>query len=260
MIKNITGLLVSVWLIASCSVVGDPDEIILVNIGTDYFLEVSQSLVSGPNALRIDITSFDTDNCENSYIDFSYSSSPNLIRINLDDIVDPINCVSLNEPVSDFLDFELLKGRYDMTILFKDILQNDGEVEVTDDQFKLKLETENGVVVLRQQITMLPDGYVWGRMKINDVEDLSQVKLLITELKQNNFESELSNGNYGHFEIDGHLVSILSGEPHKGITESFIMKQNQSFGEMQLLLSQFSESHPKVDIEFFSSEGETYQN
>ncbi len=256
--KKILSLLVSILCIASCSVIEDPEEITLVNIGTDYFLEVSQSLQTGPNSLRIDITSLDTDNCESSYIDHTYKALPHLIRVNLNDIVHPSPCIQQKGAIQSSIELPLEQWKYEMNILFKGIVQNDGSLEVTEDKFKLKLETENGIVVLRQEINIIPDGYIWGRLKIANVDDLNGVKNTIEEIRQNNSKSELSNGNYGYFEVDGNLVTLLTGESVSGITETFLLKQDQSFSDLQLYAARFSELHPEVAIELYSSEGASY--
>jgi len=256
--KKIIGLLVLVSWLAACSVIDEPEEITLVNIGTEYYIELGQSLQIGPNSLRIDISTFDTNNCESSYIDFTFEALPHLIRINLDDTVHPSPCIKTEEAIQSSIDLPLSQGVYEMNILLKGIVQNDGAVVVTKDKFKLKLETENGVIVLRQEINIIPDGYVWGRFKVLDANDLTEVKKAVQKIRDSNSKSELANGNYGYFEVNGHQVTLLTGAPASGITETFLLKSDQAFSALESLMVRFSELHPNVKIELYDSQGAFY--
>jgi len=253
--KKLFFIYIAFGCLGSCSLIEDPEEITIVNIGTDYFLEVSQKLSQGPNPFQIDISSIDKDHCQNSSISLSTIHHGQDITLNLKDIIDPAKCIPLEESVKAEVDLNLEVGLYNINVSLKDITQNRGILEVTGERFKMELETENGIVVLRQEIQIIPDGYFWGQFKINDIQDLSSVKSFLIELQKEHLDNDLNDGNYGYFELKGGHI-VFDAEEVGSLVENFIFKEQHSFLEVRKTVSDFNERHPSIDIELFHSSGD----
>jgi len=241
--------------LASCSLIEEPEEITIVNIGTDYVLEVSQKLSPGPNPFQIDISSIETDNCQNSTIGLSTTHSGNDITLDLKDIINPNKCIRVSESVKANVDLSLELGLYNIVVSLKDITQNQGILEVTEERFKMELETENGIVVLRQEILRIPDEYFWGQFKLNDIQELSAVKNFLVELQNDHSKNELSDGNYGYFKLNSGSLQFENSEVGS-LVENFIFKENHSFLQVKNAVSNFAERHPSVDVQLFHSSGD----
>lgn len=258
MTKALLYLTVLIITISSCSLFEEPDELTIVNIGTDYFVELSQTLVPGKNALELRVTSLEQNTCDGSYIDINSQLTSNQIQLILGEIISPEPCAKTVNQLTSNIEYALTESNYDINISLKDIAQNHGHIMVTDDKFTIELETENGITIGQQTINIIPDGFVWGSISTNDIRQTQSMKSLLNELEISNHPHSLKDGNYSHFEIEDSNVDIKDIENQGTYYEYFLLKQQSTFHTIQTQLESFSEENQLIRISAFSSMGETF--
>lgn len=259
MLKVILFLVVLCLYLPGCSILEEPDELIIVNISADYVIELSQSLQLGPNLLMINVRSTDTKNCDNSYIDMSTNASGDQIQIILGEIIHSIPCDNIDGFIEAKSSFEVSPRQYNINISLKNVVQNFGVIDVSSDRYQLNLESENGISLKYPMVKIIPDGYVWGQIKLNEVDHESTLKSVILETQQKNSSHNLGDGNYSYFIIkDGELV-LPQENANNMLPNSFIVKQEESFEELTNRFETFLMQY-KADIQLISSTGDKYSN
>lgn len=244
--------------VSSCSLFEEPEQLTIVNIGTDYFVELSQTLQSGTNPLLLNVTSIEQNNCKDSYIDIQSNLIGRQINLTLGEIISPSQCAKTDHQLSSDVEFELQESDYNINISLKDIVQNHGHIMVSDEKFTIELETENGITIGQQTINIIPDGYVWGSISANDIRNVESIKNLISDLEAQHLPHNLNNGNYSYFEVKDGKVSILDTQEEGTYFEHFLLKQEGFFKDFRQELVFFSEENPNISMSVFDSVGNSY--
>jgi len=245
-------------ILQACSVFEDPEEFTLVNIDDNYIIELSQTLQVGPNALLFNIQSIQTDNCIDSHIDVESNIVQNQLQLILGDIVTQEPCQKIQNQLESSAVFALKPRDYRLNISLKDVTQNFGIVYVSEENFFIDLETENGIIIDQQKVSIIPDGYIWGSITMSKSQDLLQLKNLMDHLESMTQPNDLGDGDYSFFEIKNGSL-ILSDESTKNLLEEqFIFKQKSKFDVLKISLSHFAEQYPNAKIEVLNSIGESF--
>lgn len=259
MLKMILFSAVFCLYLSGCSVLEEPDELTIVNISADYVIELSQSLQLGPNLLMINVQSTETKNCKNSYIDLSTNATGNQIQLILGEIIHSNPCDNIDGFIEAQSSFEVSPRQYSINISLKNVVQNFGVIDVSLDRYQLNLESENGIYIKDPMVKIIPDGYVWGQIKLDEVDHQSTLESVILEAQQKNSSHNLDDGNYSYFIIeDGEIVLPLENS-NDIIPYSFIVKQEESFEALTNRFETFSQQYA-ADIQLISSTGDQYLN
>lgn len=242
-----------------CSVLEEPDELSIVNISADYVVELSQSLQLGPNLLMINVQSTETKNCQNSYIDLSTNVTGDQIQLILGEVIHSNPCDQIDGFIEAESFFEVSPRQYSINISLKNVVQNHGVINVSLDRYQLNLESENGIYIKDPMIKIIPDGYVWGKINLDEIGPQSTLETVVLEAHQKNSLHNLEDGNYSHFIIKDGEIQLPQEDITDTLTKSFIVKQEESFEEITKRFETFSLQY-KSTIQLLSSTGDTYSN
>lgn len=257
MIKVNHFLFLLICSLSACSVLEEPEELAIINIGTDYIIELNQTLQLGPNSLMINVQHSDTQNCANSYIDMSASLVGDQIQLILGEVIHEGPCQMSNELITAHSSFDLSPRQYDINISIKNVAQNHGTIDVSLDRYSLHLDSENGILIEDPIVKIIPDQYAWGLINFDLSEHQSTISELIREVQNDNIPHNLDDGNYGYFDIKDGAIHVNQNGSSGRFKEVFILKQKESFDDLISgfeLLSQF----PQVQIQLFNSTGAEY--
>jgi len=260
MLKAYIYLFILSFLAQACSVFEEPEEFTLVNIGTDYIIELSQTLQLGSNAMLFNIKTTQMDNCIDSHIDVESKIIENQLQLILGDIITHNPCLQIPNQLESSAKFTLSTRDYDINISLKDVIQNFGTVSVSDESFTIELETENGIIIGQQKINIIPDDYIWGRIGISDINNKSQLKNIVKHIQSINQPHALKDGNYSFFEIREATLSLPRSTEKLIAEEEFLVRQTADFEIIKNSLAQFSEQFPEAKIQIMNSVGESILN
>jgi len=258
MSKSIRYIIALFCVLQSCSVFEDPEEFTFVNVGADYIIELSQSLEIGNNALLFNIQSTQMNNCVESHIDVKTSVTNSELQLILGNIISQDPCLRIPNQLESSAKFDLDTRNYNINISLQDVIQNFGTVAVSNESFTIELETENGIIIGQQKINIIPDGFVWGRIGIADIQNLAPLKNVISLMQNATKKHDLKDGNYSFFEIRNANIVLPKSTARIAAKEEFIFKQTSDFDLLTDALSQFSEQYPDATIQVFNSTGDSF--
>lgn len=244
----------------ACSVLEEPEELTIINIGADYILELSQTLQLGPNALMINVQHSATKNCANSFIDLSASLVGDQIQLVLGEIIQNEPCFITDELIDAQSSFDLSPRQYDINISIKDVAQNHGTIDVSLDSYSIALDSENGILLEEPMIKIIPDQIAWGLITFDEAEHQSAIANLINESKEKNTYHNLVDGNYGYFTIKDSELNLSGLSTNESYNEIFIIKQKESFDELTSRFELLSQQDPSIKIQLLNSTGAVYAN
>jgi len=258
MSKSVLYIIALFCVLQSCSVFEEPEEFTFVNVGADYIIELSQTLETGINALLFNIQSTQINNCIESHIDVKTSVTDSELQLILGNIISQDPCIRIANQLESSAKFDLGIRNYNINISLQDVIQNYGTVAVSNESFTIELETENGIIIGQQKINIIPDGYVWGRVGVADIQNLAALKNVISFIKNATFKHDLKDGNYSFFEIRNSNIELPKNTDRIAAKEEFIFKQESDFDLLKNALSQFSEQYPSAKIEVYNSTGDSF--
>lgn len=258
MFKSIIYILALFCVLQSCSVFEEPEEFAFVNVGTDYIIELSQTLETGSNALLFNIQSIQLNNCIESHIDVKSNIISNEIQLVLGNIISPEPCIRIPNQLESSAKFDLDTRNYSINISLQDVIQNFGTVAVSNESFTIELETENGIIVGQQKINIIPDGYVWGSIGILNLQNHADLKRIQAHIQSVTQKHELDDGNYSFFEVKNENVIVPKHGDRIAAKEEFLFKETTDFELLKNALSLFAEQFPDAKIQVMNSTGDSF--
>lgn len=256
-LTKLTILILSIIAFCFSGCVKEADQTTIINIDTEFALEVQQELQAGKNPMQIVIQTIQAPNCTNSSILYSSEVDGTQIDLSIKGISEGEPCFIGNQNISEVSNFFLANGTYNMDITVRDVVINSGIVEISNEKIKLDLQSLDGIRLGKTEVNIIPDDYFWGTISFSESEYTSAAIAFETELKAKFLDSELSDGNYSHFEMNNGAIQFPDQEQTNSIQIHFIHQLNFNKEELDAMLGQFREAYPSVILEGFTGFGET---
>lgn len=243
----------------SCDKVESPQRVI--NIDKEFTIEMIEVLSPDQNSLAFNITTIENQECLNSSITFSASSRTELIRIILEGINTPENCVSGNQLISSTIPFSTPNDQIEVEIQLSDVINNNGKIEVNEDgnQYSLTMETEHGFRISNTVLNTIPKGYFWGYIGTNNIQIINAFEGFLNEISNEGIDAIFSDGNYGHFNIDNQNIDKVKGKEDLQNEVIFLKELTGSKEQIEQIAEEFRVQYgTDLVLKVFTSEGEIY--
>lgn len=237
----------------SCSVLEEPESQTIINLSDLYEISLNQQLKSGKNALILEISTKEDLHCPEATFDVSRSTSGKVFSITISDAPKIENCVHelirLTESVPTGID----QGTYDISFNVNSIVTDSGFLNVGDQEFELQLSTFDGITLSNPVLKMIPDETVWGVVytKVGGTPD--EVDLVSDIVSQLLDPIELSDGEYGYFNIKNKEWNLKFPFDESGevTSKSFLNSSTTDINTFTTLKKEMEEQYPNIGIEIF---------
>ena len=233
----------------------------LVDIPIAFRIEMKEKLQPGPRPLELILSSLEVLECTNYTIDYELDQNKSSIRLALKDLILTGPCHPGYAAATNILDLGVLDpGNIDLSISLKDIIRNEGTLDVQPESYSLRLETKDGLMIIPGTLTRIPDNTIWGGVfpKADSLVQLAQS--FYAELTQLAQPMHLSSGDYGYFTVNPNFSITITDpeEPGEGGI-SFVYRFTGNNEDLIDLVKNYrSLGGHGLTIMLFDAEGNTY--
>ena len=142
----------------------------------------------------------------------------------------------------------------------KETVFNEGQLTTLNDRYLMKLETENGVQLKRQELFRVPDDVIWGYAHYESADDELGARQFIEKVSEKGTAIALQQGYYGHFTIGaGRIIESVYDQPGAGTVLPFLLEFTGDQSELNALMEQARADYgAEVTLQLFNSLGESF--
>lgn len=244
---------------ASCDLADPKDAIIVSDVEDEFYIDMWERLDDGRNFV-LKIESIKPVTCLNYRIDYFSNRNGNRLTVSLNDIIEPTDCkpgeaaVKADVPIG-----SLPSGNYALDIDFRNTVVNKGQLYVNSESYLLTMKTENGIVLLREELLRVPNDLIWGYVATQQGANEAAAQNFMTDLQGiSNQAIGLRVGYYGHFTINESEKVFVPHQPTDGSAQTFLWQYRGSESVLKSLLADYRSSYGNdLEIKLFNSKGET---
>lgn len=250
------------FLVAGCDFSSLDDPIVISEVEDEFYIDLWENL--GPTQeernLVVQIESIQTEQCLNYRIDYQFSKDGNRLKIALNNIIKPLDCVTGEATVkSDVNTGYLLNGIYSFNIDLKKTVSNDGQLTVSADSYTLDMQSENGFSMKHEELLRVPDGAIWGYVNYQQAVNESLANKFLEDLKNiSQSPTAYRAGYYGHFSIATADRKIsVNAQPQTSNLKTFLYQYTDQTAKLKNLLATYrSQYGNRLIIQFYNAKGE----
>lgn len=213
--KNLLFLLITGVIIltsSACKVTNDEDSV--VDVVPVFDLDMVENLTNN-RELTFIIESIELQECENFSVGNNLVKTTSDIKIRINDIVPPDDCISGSAPAQSTVKLGFLPlGRvFNLEFTIENTITNKGKLTILDNHYKMELESMDGFGQVVKKLNRIGDQLIWGYIAY-DESDLSAIAA--------NFQNDLMDiadakileeGYYGHFSVSPDAALELLQSP-----------------------------------------------
>lgn len=260
--KWIVGTLLIFIIIAGCELASPKDPIIVPKVEDEFYIDLWERLdgTSGRN-LIVKIESIKNEDCLNYRMDYFFSRTGNRLKISLNNIIKPTDCVPGEAPVKADVDAgSLPSGTYNFDIDFKSLVENKGLLSVNSESYLLDMKSEDGIVLLREELLRVPDNTIWGYVTFQQGQDEAAANDFLTDVQALGKAPTYRSGYYGHFTIsplDGKV--FVDQQPTTSNIKTFLLEYTDNDTVLKNLLDEYRQSYNnRLTIRLINSKGKVF--
>lgn len=247
--------------LASCNLTSLDEPIVVANVEDEFYIDLWEDLGKTERTFSIIFQTIENFECTNFSINVSDLLGEKNFNFIVNEIITPNNCDPGQAPAIRSIGIgDLNAGPYNLNINLKNIVTNQGRLNVGDDRFTIYLETENGIKLLHRELRRVPDQFIWGFLSYEEPEMAATAQEFLNTIDSSTEEIALEPGYYGYFTIkDDGTIFILRDVP-ANTTEitSFFYRYDQNTGLLEDAVEAFKSEHPEVQLLVRHSDGSIF--
>ena len=233
---------------------------VIINVEDDFYIDIFENL--DDKVFHITVKSIQQQDCQNALIDYSLDTSDeDQIVISINDIIEPETCIPGNAPAFVSIPIENVEERsYNIQINLKDVINNKGSLTISNTDYFLGMNTENGIELLHKILYKIPKNTIWGYVGYEEENGKTTAESFIKEIEDistnMNIDGGYDIGYYGYFNILEDRNFSLSSEPEDKFHTSFIFSFDGASQEITAIIDSYCNSNPGINFIVFNEEGE----
>lgn len=255
--------LLSLFLMTGCDFSSLDDPIVITEVDDEFTVDIWETLAptkEGRNLL-VKIESIKTENCLNYRIDYQFNQDGNRLKVALNNIVKPLDCVTGEATVkADINTGYLLNGIYSFNIDLKNTILNNGQLTILGDSYTLDMYSENGFSLKRKELLRVPTSAIWGYVTFQKASDEALANQFIEALQSKSHNpSSYRPGYYGYFDIAAIDRKVTVHEqPATANMKTFLYDYTDDAGKLKELVNRYRQDYGnQLTIKLYNAQGET---
>ncbi|MEN0003136.1 MAG: hypothetical protein AAF798_03295 [Bacteroidota bacterium] len=213
------GLILS---ISACQLESLNDPIVVADIENEFYIDMWET-AAAVNNLQVLVETIEDETCLNAEIEATSLKRPNAIQIQINDILEPDDCIEGAAPATAQLELgNLPVGIYDFSIELKSTIFNNGQFTVTPERYQLEMESEDGIILVRSQLLRIPKETFWGYVNYEaGAEGLAES--FLEDLRTLTIPTNFLRGYYGYFTVNNEVNDVtVTSQPADFTLQSFV--------------------------------------
>lgn len=247
--------------ITSCNISSLQDAIIVPDVEDEFYVELWENL-SGPfgRELVVKFETIKSEKCLNYRIDYQFSKDGNRLKVGLNSLIKPLDCVPGEATVKQDVNAgNLTNGLYTLDINLKNTVNNEGQLVVNEDNYIISIQRENGISLRTKELLRVPDEAIWGYVEYAQKNDEVNARKFIEELGV--LSGSFSNyraGYYGYFTINT-ANRAVSVNGQSALSTPYLFGYQNNEAKIKNLLASYRQTYGnRLKINFYNSKGESW--
>ncbi|MBK7335212.1 MAG: hypothetical protein IPJ00_03205 [Saprospirales bacterium] len=203
----------------------------VVDIPIAFHIEMKEKLQPGERPLEMELRTLDVLDCSNYGIDYNLNQGAHTIRLTLKDLILEDPCDDMEGVASTTLTFgSPEEGDYKLVVTLKNIIKNEGLLEVNPEHYAIRLETTDGLLISPISLSRIPDNLIWGGVFPQSDSLYLLAETFFSELSILTVPIHLNPGTYTGFRVESHNTITLTAPkvPWQGNTFAFRYEGSRS--------------------------------
>lgn len=257
--RSIWTMLGMIVLTCACKLNSLNDPIVVPEIDKEFKVDIWENLQPTGRTLVFKILTIKPENCENATVSYDYRQVGSLLTMSLNDINAPSDCNPGLSPASaDIQAGYLSTGNYALNINLKNTVLNTGALHVNYEDYKIEMETEEGLTFVHRQLKRVPYSAIWGYVTYTENSQEANAQQMVDGIKSITNEANYPEGYYGYFNIAATNSEIsVYNQPVTTLIKPFIYDFP---GDVQVLNDKLaelrSEAPAGVVVKLFNAKGQ----
>lgn len=224
-------------ILTACNKSNDPD--VILNVEEEFSIILWEQLRQNTRDFQLNLQTLKKNfKCQNFEVGFDQDQIGNTLLITINDIIEPTDCLEGENKASGIVNFgKLPTGFYNLTIDLKDVVSNQGVLEINEDFFQLNMNSKDGIIIEKNQLYRIPDRLIWGYVQY---QDQSVTDDFLAELDQITQSVSLTAGNYGYFNIENTNLTI-NADTDISTATTFATSLVGNTAELKILVKKYQE-------------------
>jgi hypothetical protein len=259
-------LFLALFCLGSCQLERLQEPIVIVkDIEPEFYIDVQEYLHPTNRQLKFRVRTIKDQECLNGSVETDYYILGREIELSINSIKEPADCQAGVAPAkSEVYAGQLTNGSYKFDVALRNTVVNNGRLTVSDDSYTIKMETQEGIVFLHNNLWKMPDDAFWGYVVCKEEEWESLNAELTENLNGLAAPADYRSGFYGYFEINNNTTGsrkVFLTDPPAGdfhFPLLFQLKANVDEARLKAILKDFKDSHPGVQLEGRNADGRIF--
>ncbi|PHN04439.1 hypothetical protein [Flavilitoribacter nigricans] len=251
--------------LGSCKLEELKQPIIITDLEPEFYIDLQEYLHPTNRQLRFKIRTIKDQECLNGSIETDYYTLGREIELSINRILPPADCKGGTAPAkSEVYATQLTNGTYKFNVALRNTVVNNGQLTVSDDNYTIKMETQEGIIFLHNNLQKMPADAFWGYVVCKETEWEALNAELTDRLTGFGAPADYRSGYYGYFEINnntpGNRKVFLTEPPAADFHFPllFQLKENVDENRLKSMLQEFRAAHPDITLEGRNSDGRIF--
>lgn len=162
-VSLITCSIAAALILQGCALASREDPIVVADIEKEFALDMRESLDSSSRELQLRISTVKTFDCSNYSIQYAWRRQNNDLLLSLLRIAAPLVCDGVESKITANTGTGSLSlGNYKFSIDLRGVLTNKGVLSNLPDRYRLRMDTEHGLIIPNKELMKIPQESIWG--------------------------------------------------------------------------------------------------
>lgn len=259
-------LLLPALMLGSCQLEKLQDPIVITNqIEKEFYIDLKEYLHPTNRQLRFEIRTINEQECLNNTLETDYYILGREINLSINSILPAADCQAGMAPAqSEILAGKLSNGIYKFDLALRNTVVNKGILTVREENYSMKMETQEGIIFLHNNLQKMPSNTLWGYIICEESEWESLQAALTDMLSGQANPATYRPGYYGYFEINNNTTGtrnvFLTEPPTAGFHFPLLYELKDELDENRLktILADFRAAHPGVSLAAQNADGRIF--
>lgn len=258
-IRTLASLALALCL-SGCAQRSEEDPIVVAEIEKEFSLNMRESLGAPSRELLLDITTIKSLDCSNYTIQSAWRRQNNEVLLSLLRIAAPLACDGVASKITQEVKTGLLDlGNFKLAIDLRGALINRGILSNLSDRYRLRLDTEHGLIIQFKELMKIPPSALWGYVSYNPEHEEDALRFA-QDLYALSQAANYQYGYYGYYTIGDKGLKV-EGQPQDQQQKFFTFLRNAPANHepIQQLVQQYRQQFPAgVTLVLNDGMGRTY--
>lgn len=239
--------------------------VVTKDIEPEFYIDLQEYLHPTNRQLRFKIRTIKDQDCLNGSIETDFSVAGRELELSINSILEPTDCNAGTAPAkSEVYAGTLANGVYKFDVNLRNTVPNKGQLTITEDNYSIRMETQEGIIFLHNNLQKMPKDALWGYIVCQESEWEQLNAQLNDQLSGLAAPADYRSGYYGYFEINNNAPgnrNVFLSDPPAGdfhFPLLYQLKENVDEARLKTILTEFRAAHPTIQLEGRNADGRIF--